>query len=188
MTANKLKTLALFGAVALGLAFIPGTAKAQTVNATLTTDAGITTVDVSDMGFGTWFLAYIGADSFTLDMDTAGTVVANGIATSFATELVPGSGFGEVTVDLPLGANNIVLQMTATAITDFADPALTLQSLLYETATELADQPFVPLVGTDVTVVTGGTPESVRFGATIAVSAQPADGLDTATFDVSFAF
>lgn len=190
MTANKFKTLALFGAVALGLAFTSGSAKAQdTVNVSITQNAAITTTDVADMGFGTWFLAVVGGDDFTLTMDSGtGAVADAGRVGSFATVLTPGSGFGQVNVGLPAGANGIVLQMTASAITDFADAGLTLQNLTYDTATEGTNQSIVSMVSEPVTVVTGGTDEVVTFGGQINVTATPAAGAHTASFDVTFAF
>ena len=190
MITNKLKTLALLGAIALGTILAPQSAKAQdTVNATITQDGAITTVDVADMGFGTWFLAVVGGDVFTLTMNSStGVVTAAGNVGSFATELTAGTGEGQVTAELPLGADGIIIQMTPSAITDFTDPGLTLSSLTYSTATQGVDDPLTPLVAAPVTCVTGGTPEPITFGGVIDVSATPADGLDTASFTVTFAY
>lgn len=187
---RSIKTVALFGAVVLGLAFTSGSAKAQeTVNANITTSSAITTTDGVDMGFGTWFAAVVSGDAFTIGMlSSTGAVTAAGVTTSFAIELVPVDQAGTVTVEMPTGADNVLLQMTATAITDFADPGLSLSALNYTTATEGNDVVLVPLTPVDVTAVTGGTPETVRFGGTIDVSATPADAAHVASFDVSFAF
>ncbi len=183
------KFLVLMGG-ALICTIAAGNANAQTtVTTTLTTDSSITAVDGADADYGTWFIAYRAPDAFDLVMDTAGVTSTANIVTSTALNLVLVDQPGDLTVDLPAGANGVVLDMERTAITDFADPALTLTSITYGTATEGANLAFAVTPATvPVTVVTGGTPEPVTFGSTIAVTGQPVDGADTADYDVTFSF
>lgn len=186
MTTHTFKTLALVGAIALGMILTPGSAKAQTtVNAAITTNAAITVVDGVDADFGTWFLAVVGGDAFTLTMDTAGAIVAAGNVTSFATETINVDQEATVTVAVP--AAGIVLQMTRSAITDMPDAGLTYQNTTYATATEGADV-ALGAVAVPVTVVAANTAETVSFGGQINVTATPANATHTATYTVSFAY
>ncbi len=189
MTRNSLKSFAAIGALALVLAFLPGGAQAQTIQSSITTSSAITATDGVDMGFGTWFLIHGGApaNDFTLTMDTAGAVVSTAAPPSVSTELVAGSGQGTVLVTVPAGANGVVLQMTRGAIVDFPSAALTLQNTTYGTVTQGANQPLAG-AAVPVTVVTGGVNEVVSFGAQIAVTGTPADGANTGSFSVTFAY
>jgi hypothetical protein len=187
------KTYLMVGVAILGLAFTATQANAQTpVDVSIETDSSITVVDGDDMDFGTWFLVFRNADPFELRMATNGVItpqnMAGGAGDSLAAELVNIDQEANMTVELPTGANNIQLNMTRTAITDFPSAALTLQAITYGTATQGANQAMAFPGASPVTVVTGGTPEVVSFGADIAVTATPADAAHTATFDVNFNF
>lgn len=193
MNFNKLKTAAAVAVITMGIAGYAMQANAQTpVLANITTSSAITVADVSDMEFGTWFLLYRNADAFTLTMATDGNITVGGLGggplDSQALNLVAGAGEAEVTVDLPVGANGIVLQMQRDAIVDFLDGGLTLQNITYETTTEGANLALAQATDVDVTVITGGAPESVTFGGEIAVSGMPADATHSASFNVSFAY
>lgn len=191
MTFKPFQSLAAFAALALVLAFSSGSAHAQTVQSSITTSSAITATDGVDMAFGTWFLLHGpggAGDDFSLTIDTAGVITDDIVAqASVATELVAGpAAAGTVLVTVPLGADGVVLQMTRGAITDFPSAALTMQNVTYSTASQV-EAPF-NLVAVPVTVITGGTDETVSFGADILVTATPADGLNTASFVVSFAY
>jgi hypothetical protein len=190
MNFKSMKYAAAVAVIALG---ISGQAQAQTpVLTNITTNSAITIVDVQDIEFGTWFLIFRNADAFSLNMTTAGVSSAVGLgggaADSQAIELVAGTGEGQVTVDLPVGLNNIQLNMQRDAIVDFADAGLTLTNTTYGTATEGANVALATATNVPVTVVNGGTPEVVSFGADIAVSATPADAAHSASFNVTFAY
>lgn len=177
----------------LGISGFMGQAQAQTVITTnLDVDSAITVAPGNDIEFGTWLLVYRNADAFSLVMapDTGNitpTGLGGGAGDSVAISLVAGTGQGNLTVDLPVGANGIAINMTRGAITDMPSTALTLQNITYNTTTE-GNQPFLQATNEPVTVVTGGTPETVSFGAEIAVSAQPLDGPHSGTFTVNFAY
>jgi hypothetical protein len=182
----SLRPLAALGAIALCLTLTSGKANAQTVvQASITTNAAITVVDGVDMAFGEWFLVHGGApaNDFNIVLDTAGGVTDTAVAPSLATEITPGPVSGTVTVELPAAAT---VQMTRGVIADFADPGLTLTAITYATATE-AEAPLL-LVAVPVTVTAPATPETVSFGATVAVTATPGDAIHTASFAVSFAY
>ncbi len=186
MNTHTIKTLALMGAVALGMVLTSHSAKAQTtVNAAITTSAAITVVDGVDMDFGTWFLAVVGADDFLLTMPSTGIVTASGNVASFATKTTPVDQAGTMTVSVP--AAGIVLQMTRSAITDFADAGLTFQNTTYTTATQVGNNALAALA-VPVTVVAAGVPEPITFGGQIHVTATPANQVHTASFTVSFAY
>jgi hypothetical protein len=191
------KYVLLAGTAFLGLAMSAGPVFAAaapitstaTVTASLTTDSGITAADGDTMEFGTWLIGVNAGDEVTLVMDTAGAIVEGSTGTAQVIQLDnTGVAPGTVTVDLPTGADGIVLQMERGPITQFTDTAIVLSDITYVTATEteaaVAEATPVP-----VTVVTGGTPEEVAFGATItATDTSPADATHTATFDVTFSY
>jgi hypothetical protein len=188
MNVKSMKIMAVQGAFALMLAFSP-TANAQTVvQSSITTSAAITVTDGNDMAFGEWFLVVGGAGTgFSLTLATDGTFSDTATAPDVATEITAGAVVGTVTVQTPTGADGIELQMTRDTITDFTDAGLTLENITYMTATEV-EAAFDEATPVPVTVVLGGTPETVSFGADIAVSATPADGTHAASFTVSFAY
>lgn len=198
MNFKRTKILATVAVAALtGMVFSPSSSNAAavtpTVNATLTTNAAITVADGVDMTFGTWFLIFRNADIFNLHMTTAGVITAVGLGPTPATDsrainILPSPQAGTVTVMLPAGVSGVVLNMQRTAITDFADAGLTLSNITYGTATEGANVALPATTNVPVTAVTGGTPETVSFGADIDVTATPADATHTASFDVSFSY
>lgn len=201
MTFSKTKKIAAVAVAMMGIAFLPSIANAQTatIQASITTDAAIDVVDGDDMDFGTWLLIHRNSDDFELVMDTAGAIttanLAGGAGDSVAQELTSVDQAATVTVDLPTGASNVELALTRTAITNVAgdldgdgSTALTLQDITYSTATETGNNTLAESTPEVVTVVAGGTPETVSFGGTIAVSGQPNDTTHTAAFDVTFAY
>lgn len=176
----------------LGISGFMGQAQAQTVITTnLTVDSAITVTPGNNIEFGTWLLVYRNADPFELTMDTTGTITPNNIAVgpgnSVAVQLAAGTGQGTLTVDLPTGANGVTVNMTRGVITDMPSIGLTLQNITYATFTQ-AESAFLQATNEPVTVVTGGVPETVSFGAEVAVTAQPADGPHSGTFTVNFAY
>jgi hypothetical protein len=195
MTFRTFKTLAVASLALAGIAMMPGQANAQaetaTVTASIITDAGITAAVGDTMDFGTWLLGVSTGDEAAITMDTAGAItVTSQTGTAQAIDLggtntgTPGT----VTVDLPTGADGIELQMERGAITQFGDTNIVLSDIVYVTATEAIEAPVDEAVPVVVTVVTGGTPETVTFGGTITASETPADNTHTATFDVTFGY
>lgn len=197
MNFKRTKILATAAVAALmGVAFAPSQSHAAavtpTVNATLTTSSAITVADGVDMGFGTWFILFRNADNFSLRLSTAGAISTVGLGGVPATDsraintlIAPVAG--TVTATLPSGVSGVVINMQRSAITDFADAALTLSNTTYSTATE-AEAPLLTTTNVPVTIVTGGTPETVNFGADIDITGNPADLTHTASFVVSFAY
>jgi hypothetical protein len=198
MNFKRTKILATVAVAALmGVVFSSSSSNAAavnpTVNASITTSSAITVADGQDMTFGTWFLIFRNADNFSLHMTTAGVITAVGLGPTPATDsrainILAAAQVGTVTVQLPAGVSGVVLNMQRTAITDFTDVALTLNNITYATATEGANLALPATTNVPVTAVTGGTPETVSFGADIDVTATPADATHTASFDVSFAY
>lgn len=183
------KNKSLVSALALIAAMTSGShayAQTETVNIQLITNTAITTVDVSDMDFGEYFLIPAGGDNPTLTLSDDGSVnvtIANNANSSVAQLTAPATE-GVVTVQAPAA---IGLTMTRSSTTDIVDAALSLTAVTYRTATENgninADNANGP-----VTVVAGATPETVTFGGTITATTVPADATHTAQFDVTFSF
>ncbi len=197
MDFKRTKILATVAVAALiGIPFSISQSQAAAVNPTvsvsMTTNSAVTVADGVDMNFGTWFLVFRNADPFDLRLTTAGTVSAinlgGGTGDSQAIETLAAAQAGTVTVSLPTGINGVVVNLQRTAITPFTDPGLTLQNITYGTTTQGANQALAEATNRPVTIVTGGTPETVRFGADIHVTATPADAAHTASFNVSFAY
>ena len=195
MTFKTFKTLAVASLALAGIAMMPGQANAQaetaTVTASITTDAGITAAVGDTMDFGSWLLGVSAGDEAAVTMDTAGAMtVSSQTGTAQAIDLggtntgTPGT----VTVDLPAGADGIELQMERGAITQFVDLYIVLSDITYVTATENIESPVDEAVPVVVTVVSGGTTETVTFGGTVTASLTPADAAHTATFDVTFGY
>lgn len=195
MTFKTFKTLAVASLALAGIAMMPGQANAQaetaTVTASITTDAGITAAVGDTMDFGSWLLGVSAGDEAAVTMDTAGAMtVSSQTGTAQAIDLggtntgTPGT----VTVDLPAGADGIELQMERGAITQFVDLNIVLSDITYVTATENIESPVDEAVPVVVTVVSGGTTETVTFGGTVTASLTPADAAHTATFDVTFGY
>lgn len=158
------------------------------VDATITTSSGITAADGVDMDFGDWLIGVNNGDQATITIDTDGDLTAVEGTTSQLIELTGATTgvAGTVTVDLPSGADGVELQMSRGTITQFTDTNITLDDITYSTATE-AEAPLAESTPVVVTVVTGGTPETVSFGGTItAEDASPADATHTASFTVTF--
>lgn len=186
-------------AALMSIAFTPSKTEAAavtpTVNVNLTTNSAVTVVDGVDMQFGTWFLVFRNADLFSLrvspvDGSISTVGLGGGTADSQAINTIPGSQAGTVTVSLPTGINGVVVNMQRTATVNFTDTNISLTNIMYDTAQDAGATGVVmtPVTNYPVTIVAGGTPETVRFGADIAVTGTPADGVHTASFDVSFAY
>ncbi|MEZ5814799.1 MAG: hypothetical protein R3E13_08830 [Alphaproteobacteria bacterium] len=188
------KALAFASALVLGTAISSGSAIAQTetVNAQLITSSAITTVDVSDMDFGTYLIQFTAGDTPVLNLTNDGSVlvtqvgsVANG---SQVVQITAPATEGVVTVDVPAPAS---LTMTASAFTDIVDAGLTLDVATFRTASEngsVITGGAVDAADTITVVTGGGTPETVTFGGQIDISATPADATHTAQFDVTFSY
>lgn len=197
MNFKRTKVLATVAAAALiGGVFAPSQSNAAavtpTVNANITTASAITVADGVDMAFGTWFILFRNADNFIIRLSTAGVITPVGLGPTPATDsrainTLVGPVAGTVTASLPSGVSGVVINMQRTAITDFADAALTLNTITYSTATE-AEAPLPATTNVPVTIVTGGTPETVNFGGDVEVTGNPADLTHTASFIVSFAY
>lgn len=197
MNFKHTKILATAAVAALmGVAFAPtqshAAAVTPTVNANITTASAITVADGLDMQFGTWFILFRNADNFIIRLDTADAISTVGLGPAPATDsrainTLVGPVSGTVTASLPAGVNGVVINMQRTAITDFADAALTLNTITYSTATE-AEAPLPATTNVPVTVLVGATPEVVSFGGDVEVTGNPADLLHVASFQVSFAY
>jgi hypothetical protein len=192
MKLTSFKTLALATAAVAVVAFLPQNASATPVQATIATNSAITVADGVDINFGTWLIIVRSAETPTITLDNAGAIVTGGITNSTLQNLTPGTGVaGTVTVDLPAGTANTVLQMSRTAPVAFTDTGLSISAVTYTTATETGNNAFLVTPATEpVTVVAGGTPETVTFGATITATATPLDANSphVSSFDVSFAY
>ncbi len=188
MGRSLLKILSL-GIVAIFTLSMSTEARAQTetVQADLVTNSAITTVNVSNMDFGEWFLVYGGVGTGVLTLTDNGTVVTTATTTpagSTFTNLTASATEGVVTVQIPAAA---VLTMTRSASADFADPGLSLAATTYRTATENGNIDN-NLDAVPVTVVAANVAETVTFGGQVAITATPADAAHAATFDVTFSF
>jgi hypothetical protein len=174
----------------LGLAFLPSQeAHAQTtINATLSVSNAITGTAGNALDFGTWVLGHDGSDNFDLVKDTtAGPATVSGLTTSAAVEITPSAGPGTATVTTAVGVDNYNISMNLDSITDFADAALTLTNITYLTDSS-AEAALAINTPVSVNVTTGGANETVTFGGTVQVTAEPTDGAKTASFDVSFSY
>lgn len=186
MRRNTLKFLALTGAIALGFASsFDANAQTEVVNAKLITSSAITSNDVSDMDFGTWYLNFVAGTPFislTNDGTNTASVVTPG--TSILTNITPPATEGEVTVQTPAPSS---LTMTRSATTNFASAGLSLATVSFRTASQSGNINADAATGT-ITVLAGATDESIHFGGTVALTADPVDGTHTANFTVTFTY
>lgn len=192
MNLNTLKRTAATAAIIASTILMPvaGQAANPTVSTSITTASGITVADGVDTAFGSWLVIVRNGESITLTMDELGAIVAGGATQSTVINLTPGTGVaGTVTVDVPAGANNVVLQMSRTAATAFGTAGLAFTSVAYSTAAEGNLNAFAATPATvPVTVVAGGTPQTVTFSPVLTFTASVAPGTYTSSFDVSFAY
>lgn len=201
MTYKTFKTLALVGATAISLGLMSYQANAaNTANVTFDIDtlSGITATTGSTMDFGTWLIGIHTGDTPTITMATDGTFSAVGTPGTSQVKNLTGATSGTagtVTVTLPAGADGLTLQMTRTAVTDFADAGLTLEDSLitYSNGDALGaaqNGTFLsgPTNNVPISITTGATGAVVSFGGTITASATPSDATHTASFDVTFAY
>lgn len=198
MNFRTMKMVAAFAVAFFGVAALSSNAQAQTrtVDVNISTDSAITTSIPNPIDYGTFLVIVRAPDSPTLTIGTdAATVAIGGTTTSTVQNLTSSSTFGDMTVDLPVGTSNVILQMSRTAPDGFvgADPLSvfggTITAVTYGTLTQGDNQAFLVSPATEpVTVVAGGNPEPVRFGSTITFTATPDDDTYTDSFDVSFAY
>lgn len=194
MRRNTLKLLAFASAVSLGFAMTSNSfAQTETVNASITLTSAITTVDVSDMDFGTWvaIVPIGGTDDvandvvITLTNDGSAGSAVSGVSDSTMIQVVAPATEGVVTVETPAAS---ILTMTRSGTSDFADAALSLNTVAYRTATEGPIALNADAASGTVTVVGAATAETVTFGGTISVTGQAIDGPHPASFDVTFSY
>ena len=168
MELKTLKALALTSATVFGLAMAgPAYAQTETVTASLATSSAITTTFEEGVDFGEYFINIDGTEQPTLSMDsTTGAITVAGATNSQVIQITaPTSARGEVTVSVP--ADNTTVQMTPTAVVDFTDPALSLTTVRYLSASESGSWANTSTTAVPITVLTGGTPESVFFAGVI---------------------
>lgn len=196
MQFKTLKGLILATSAIAAITFVTTDVNAATSASMGVSIESIDAVDVTklnDMNFGKWLLTYSAEDIvLTLNPNTS-AVTVGALTTSTAQQLAATSRSGRLTVDIPSGINNYTLDMTVAAPTDFTDTAAyEMTSISYATASE-STPATVTADGTTthpVTVLTGGTPETVFFGGVLTVDAQPTTNvLDSgSTFTVNFAY
>lgn len=182
MQFKSIKAIALATTAVMALSFPINSQAADnaTVNAVIEAMPALDVIKVRNMDFGRWILTY--SAGFDLVLDTAGNVTTTAVAPDVAIEIdTNASTAGRLDVTLPVGLNAYALDMTVAAVTDFGDAAYTLSAPTYGTVTEGQDNAITDDGTTThpVTVVTGGVPEIVTFGATITVSATPTPGVDS---------
>lgn len=187
------KAIALLGTAIMSISAFSTDAQAQTqtVNVNITTASGITTTVPDPIDYGTWLVIVRGGDTPTITVATDGTATTGGITTSTLQNLSGTSDEGGMTVDLPDGTTNTILQMSRTAPDGFTPATLngTITAVTYGTTAQGENTAFpVSPATVPVTVASGATPEAVRFGSTITFTATPTSATYTDTFDVSFAY
>ncbi|PCK00427.1 MAG: hypothetical protein COA45_01215 [Zetaproteobacteria bacterium] len=194
MRRNTLKLLAFASAVSLGFAITSNSfAQTETVNASITMTSAITTIDVSDMDFGTWvgIVPIGGADDIANDviitLTNDGTVLATvaGVTDSTFLIVTAAATEGVVTVETPAASS---LTITRSGTSDFADAGLSLTAAGYRTASEGPIALNADAATGTVTVVAAATAETVTFGGDITFSGQVPDGAHPASFDVVFSY
>lgn len=179
---------AAVAALALGWSFGAVQAAPVTIATTITTSSAITATKVNDIRFGTWLVIVRSTETPTLTMDNAGAVAKTGNTLSTLQNIVAAPGPGGLTVNVPVGSTNTILQMTRTAASAFTDPGMNVSAVSYSTAIEGNNKPFLAATAYPVTVVTGGTAEPVTLASAVNFTATPADGTYSSSFDVSFAY
>lgn len=183
MQFKSIKAVALATTAVMALSFPLNNSQAAdnaTVNAVIEAMPALDVIKVRNMDFGRWILTYDAG--FDLVLDTAGNVTTTAAGDDVAIEIdTNASTAGRLDVTLPVGLNNYELDMTVDTLTDFTDGAYTLSAPTYGTVTEGQDQPITAdgLAVHPVTVVTGGVPEIVTFGATITIESTPTPGVDS---------
>lgn len=195
MQFKSLKGLILATSAIAAVTFTATDVRAATSASMGVSVESIDAVDVTklnDMNFGKWLLNY-SAESIVLTLNPLTNAVSvNSLTTSSAQQLASTSRGGRLAVDIPAGINNYTLDMTVAAPSAFTDTAAyTLTSISYATATEAVATVTADGVATHpVTVLTGGTPETVYFGGVLTVGAQPTTNVldNGASFTVNFAY
>lgn len=192
MNFRTMKMVAAFAVAFFGVAALSSNAQAQdTITANIEFDSAITTTNPTDLDFGTWLAIVRGGETVTLTMDNTAAITPGGITTSTFQPIAGTPAAGGIDVDLPTGTANVILQMSRQAVTAFTtnSAVMSLSAVTYSAAVEGTNLAFpVSPATVPVTVVAGGTPQHVTFGGTISLTGTPADGPDSASFDVSFAY
>ncbi len=189
MNFRTMKIVAALAVALFGVSALSSNAQAlDAITANIEFDSAINTSNATDLEFGTYLAIIRSSETVTLTMNNLGAVAIGGVTDSTVQYLAGAQSAGGIQVDLPAGTSNVVLQMDRTAATPFANaPNVVLSAVTYSTAIEGNNQAFLPLPATEpVTVVAGGTPQQVTFGATISITGTPNDGPDSSSFDVSF--
>jgi hypothetical protein len=192
MRLKKFKKLMALGAAASAITVSSiDPAEAQTpVKVQLTTDSAITVTDGVDGELGSWLIVIRSGETVTLTQSTSNCTVTNTSSGTNSTVInlsSAGVACGTVLVKVP--AAGVVLQMTRSAIADFPDAGVALDSVTYGTATQGDDQALAAATGKPVTIVGANTDETIKFGTVTKVTASPADATDAeASFNVTFAY
>lgn len=192
MNFKTFKTLAALGAATLALSTMSGAVKAADnadVTASLTTHSSITAANGTDMDFGRFLIIVRNSETPTIEIPANSNTYA--IVGATQSTVVPLDGVnagvrGTATVTLPTGADNTAIQVTLDSITDFAGAALDITAASYSTATETGNNALPLNTGSIVTTVTGGTPETVTFGATVTANSTPTDGSYSGALNITF--
>jgi len=197
MKFKSLKKLALVSSTVLGIA-LPAAVYAAAPNADvtvdITTDAGITATNLTDMDFGTWIIGVHSGDTPTIVMPVAtGTMTkTTGVGSDLLALTGTAGVLGTIKVTLPTGANNLTLQMQRSAVTQFTDTNIQLTAVTYKNgdpAGAAQTGTLAPVTNVPIIVSNGATGATISFGGTITATATPADNLaHNAKFDVTFSF
>jgi hypothetical protein len=189
---KSFKTLAVVSAAVISFAAFSADANAQTrtVTATINTDSAITTAVGVPMNFGTWLVIVRNSETPTVAMaPVSGAYTVAGNTQSTVQNLGAATGqSGTVTVTLPAGSANTLLQMQHAAVVNPTDTNVTLSAITYTDTVTTAGAFTAAATDVPVTIVAGGTAETISFGGTFRFAATPTNAVHTATFDVSFAY
>jgi len=189
MKRNTLKLLAFTCALAVtGFISSDAHAQAEDVPVTLGTSSAITVTAGDTMDFGTWLLLHPSApatDDFTLVLDpVTAAVVSNAAGTSFAANITPSASVGSLTFSTPVSATVDIYG----TVTDIASTALTLASPTFS-LNGGATLPLSIVSGTPTAITSTGGTDTLRFGATITVTATPLDNAaHTGNLEVTFSY
>ena len=201
---NLKKTVMATAAVAL-MAFGAGTpADAQVTQqftASFITAAALTTAPGTNLDFGTWAVSILDGETITVTIPPTLGGGAPGVPTpaltaaggtggqqSLFTNTVAPASSGTFTVTTPV---NTTLQISGSVSTDFPEANVSMNNLMYDTATEgVTAVPGAFTGGTIVTTQTGGTPEEIAIGADLVISGTipEATTFGPATVDINLQY
>ena len=162
-------------------------AQVETMNATLATSSAIDTVVVDPMDFGEFLVQFAaGTPALVLNDAAVPAPTITGLGTNTIVQITPPATNGLITIETPAPA---VMDMTRSAVVNFADANISLGTITYSTASQVSATVPVSPVTVPVTVLAAATPEDVRFGGTINITGTPADNpAHTASFTVTFTY